>query len=127
MIIRIVAATVLNESELEAAGWVPYSSYDPPLKDKVNYDEAERLGSEDYDDVLDREAHGFTYEDDWQDESLLCRNGCGLSYREIVAGKIRNCPGIQTTSSADQLAEFAGRNCYQSWDRPNPSTSKNQD
>lgn len=27
----------------------------------------------------------------------------------------------------DLLAEFAGRNCYQSWDRPNPATSKNHD
>lgn len=27
----------------------------------------------------------------------------------------------------DLLAEFAGRNCYQSWERPNPATSKNQD
>ncbi|MFI6319725.1 FAD-dependent thymidylate synthase [Nonomuraea sp. NPDC050556] len=27
---------------------------------------------------------------------------------------------------ADALAEAAGRNCYQSWDRPNPKTSTNQ-
>jgi thymidylate synthase (FAD) len=27
----------------------------------------------------------------------------------------------------DLLAEFAGRNCYQSWDRPNPATSENVD
>lgn len=26
------------------------------------------------------------------------------------------------TTDADALAEFAGRNCYQSWHRPNPST-----
>lgn len=25
----------------------------------------------------------------------------------------------------DELAEFAGRACYQSWDRPNPATAKN--
>jgi thymidylate synthase (FAD) len=30
-------------------------------------------------------------------------------------------------ASIDNLAEFAGRNCYQSWDRPNPKTSQNQD
>lgn len=27
---------------------------------------------------------------------------------------------------ADELAEFSGRNCYQSWDRPNPATATNQ-
>lgn len=27
----------------------------------------------------------------------------------------------------DDLAEFAGRNCYQSWDRPNPETARNRD
>jgi hypothetical protein len=57
----------------------------------MNYDEIERLMSEDPDDRLDREAHGFTYEDDFQDRSLMCRNGCGLSYLEIVEGKIRQC------------------------------------
>lgn len=30
-------------------------------------------------------------------------------------------------SDADMLAEFAGRLCYQSWDRPNPSTRANSD
>lgn len=30
-------------------------------------------------------------------------------------------------ASIDNLAEFAGRNCYQSWDRPNPKTAQNQD
>lgn len=30
-------------------------------------------------------------------------------------------------SSADELAEFAGRNCYQSFDRPNPATRANKD
>lgn len=30
-------------------------------------------------------------------------------------------------AESDMLAEFAGRNCYQSWERPNPATSKNQD
>lgn len=28
-------------------------------------------------------------------------------------------------TSADALAEFAGRACYQSWDRPNPATATN--
>ena len=30
-------------------------------------------------------------------------------------------------SPADDLAEFAGRNCYRSFDRPNPATEKNSD
>ena len=30
-------------------------------------------------------------------------------------------------SSADELAEFAGRNCYRSFDRPNPATAANED
>lgn len=29
-------------------------------------------------------------------------------------------------SSADELAEAAGRNCYQSWQRPNPATATNE-
>lgn len=59
--------------------------------DNLSWEEMERLASEDPDDRADREAHGFSYEDDWQDETLLCRNGCGLSYTEIVGGKIRDC------------------------------------
>lgn len=30
-------------------------------------------------------------------------------------------------ASIDNLAEFAGRNCYLSWDRPNPKTATNED
>lgn len=30
-------------------------------------------------------------------------------------------------ASIDNLAEFAGRNCYLSWDRPNPKTASNED
>ncbi|AAN01802.1 ThyX-like thymidylate synthase [Mycobacterium phage BuzzBuzz] len=32
-----------------------------------------------------------------------------------------------TPSSADELAEFAGRNCYRSFSRPNPGTRENVD
>ncbi|ASJ79563.1 ThyX-like thymidylate synthase [Mycobacterium phage Kalnoky] len=32
-----------------------------------------------------------------------------------------------TPSSADELAEFAGRNCYRSFNRPNPATRENVD
>lgn len=44
------------------------------------------------------------------------------------AGWVKNrddpnfCP---TYSDSDLLAEFAGRLCYQSWDRPNPATAMN--
>lgn len=31
------------------------------------------------------------------------------------------------STAADELAEFAGRNCYRSFDRPNPATRKNAD
>lgn len=31
------------------------------------------------------------------------------------------------TAEADELAEFAGRNCYRSFHRPNPKTAKNED
>lgn len=51
----------------------------------------ERLMSEDPDDRDIREAHGFTYEDDWRDRTLLCRNGCGTSYYDVISGKIRKC------------------------------------
>lgn len=30
-------------------------------------------------------------------------------------------------SGVEDLIEFAGRNCYQSWDRPNPATAKADD
>ncbi|AXK86552.1 FAD-dependent thymidylate synthase [Streptomyces sp. NPDC014724] len=33
---------------------------------------------------------------------------------------------FSTEHPADELAEFAGRNCYQSFDRPNPATATNQ-
>lgn len=54
-------------------------------------EEFELLLSEDPDDRAIREAHGFSYEDGWQDPELLCRNGCGLPYGEVVAGKVRIC------------------------------------
>ncbi len=43
------------------------------------------------------------------------------------AGWVREKPEALAdgTLMADQLAEFAGRACYQSWDRPNPATAQN--
>ncbi len=57
----------------------------------LTYDEIELLASEDPDDRENRLAHGFTLEDDFDDDRLLCRNGCGFSYPEIVAAKIGEC------------------------------------
>lgn len=34
-------------------------------------------------------------------------------------------PEPSNITSADELAEFAGRACYQSWERPNPATATN--
>ena len=58
---------------------------------RAEFARIEALASEDPDDREDRLAHGFTLDDDWQDATLLCRNGCGLSYPDVVSGKIRDC------------------------------------
>lgn len=34
--------------------------------------------------------------------------------------------GAQNVTSIDELAELAGRNCYQSWNRPNSKTASNE-
>ena len=47
------------------------------------------LEGEDPDDRAIREAHGIGYTDPL--EGTVCRNGCGLSYGDISAGKIREC------------------------------------
>lgn len=36
-------------------------------------------------------------------------------------------PNYFSASEGENLIEFAGRGCYQSWDRPNPETAKTQD
>jgi thymidylate synthase (FAD) len=43
----------------------------------------------------------------------------------VVPGYVADNDLIGTADS-DVLAEFAGRACYQSWDRPNPATATNQ-
>jgi thymidylate synthase (FAD) len=48
----------------------------------------------------------------------------------ITYGRLSEC-GFQPQDEdlptfADELAEFAGRACYQSWDRPNPATANNE-
>jgi thymidylate synthase (FAD) len=35
--------------------------------------------------------------------------------------------GFASVSDIDELAELAGRNCYLSWNRPNPKTASNED
>ncbi len=59
----------------------------------LTFAEIEALAAEDPDDRQIRLAHGFYRSDDWQDGTLLCRNGCGLPYSEVVAGKVRRCLG----------------------------------
>ena len=59
----------------------------------LSWEEIERLAGEDPGDRAIREAHGFSYEDDFEDRALLCRNGCGETYFDIAAGKIRECRG----------------------------------
>lgn len=58
--------------------------------------EIEEIAAEDPDDREVRLAHGFSF-DDWGDPSLLCRNGCGLSYDDIASGKIRICRAATKT------------------------------
>lgn len=45
-----------------------------------------------------------------------------LGYRTHLNGSASSY-----ATDADELAEFAGRNCYQSFDRPNPETRENVD
>lgn len=59
----------------------------------LSWAEIDRLMGEDPDDRAIREAHGFTFEDDYRDRSLLCRNGCGRTYPDVASGKIRECRG----------------------------------
>jgi hypothetical protein len=49
----------------------------------------EMLEGEDPDDRAIREAHGIGYAAPL--EGTVCRNGCGLAYEDISAGKIREC------------------------------------
>jgi hypothetical protein len=49
----------------------------------------EMLEGEDPDDRAIREAHGIGYTDPIG--GTACRNGCGLAYSDISAGKIREC------------------------------------
>ena len=49
----------------------------------------EMLEGEDPDDRAIREAHGIGYTEPV--EGTVCRNGCGLAYEDISAGKIREC------------------------------------
>ncbi|SUE29567.1 FAD-dependent thymidylate synthase [Nocardia farcinica] len=46
---------------------------------------------------------------------------------ESAGYKTHTHNSIASVNSADELAEFAGRNCYRSFDRPNPATAENRD
>lgn len=54
----------------------------------------------------------------WTDEVIPTKD-----HYDSLAGM-----GLQdNVTGADSLAEFAGRSCYQSFNRPNPKTAKNED
>jgi hypothetical protein len=69
----------------------------------------EELASEDPDDRACRLAHGFTVDDDWRDTTLVCRNGCGATYEDVVAGKMRKCLAQAKTRSGADLQSLSGR------------------
>jgi hypothetical protein len=60
----------------------------------LTFAEIDRLMGEDPDDRAIREAHGFAFEDDYRDISLICRNGCGRTYYDISSGKVRQCSSV---------------------------------
>ena len=49
-----------------------------------------------------------------------------LYYGELARNTPYQAHPIRSTAWADELAEAAGRLCYQSWDRPNPKTATNK-
>src|SRR5690606_11765045 len=49
-----------------------------------------------------------------------------LYYGELGRNTPYQAHPIRSTAWADELAEVAGRLCYQSWDRPNPKTATNE-
>lgn len=56
---------------------------------------------EDPGDRADRLAHGFTGDDDWRNPRLFCRNGCGLTYGQVVEGKVRTCTAAGTVEEVE--------------------------
>lgn len=68
-----------------------YAERDALYADLTLGEWVEMLEGEDPDDRAIREAHGFGYRVPDYDDGELCRNGCGASYGEISAGKIREC------------------------------------
>lgn len=67
----------------------------------------EMLKGEDPDDRAIREAHGIGYEDPY-DDTVTCRNGCGLTYPEISVGKVRACAGDREAELQEQLDKIIG-------------------
>lgn len=68
-----------------------YAKREPLYADLTLREWCEMLEGEDPDDRAIREAHGIGYDEPF--DGTVCRNGCGLSYAEISAGKIRECRG----------------------------------
>ena len=48
-----------------------------------------------------------------------------LAKTEVVENQVE-LPWEMMTEDADYLTEFAGRSCYQSWNKPNPATATNR-
>ena len=62
--------------------------------------------------------------------SSACRPGVRVGTCELVAGPPFAAPpdidwSRPTPTAATRCVEFAGRACYQSWDKPNPATATN--
>jgi len=55
--------------------------------------------------------------------AVIARTVVDFSAMQDAGYRLRDIGGEGT--SADELAEFAGRACYQSWERPNPATATN--
>ena len=71
----------------------------------LSFAEIDRLMGEDPEDRAVREAHGFTYDDDFEDRSLMCRNGCGASYFDIVTGKVRECSAAGRAAKVNEVMD----------------------
>lgn len=70
-----------------------YSERGPLYADLTLAEWCAMLEGEDPDDRAIREAHGIGYREPYSAD-VKCRNGCGLSYAELSASKVRKCEAI---------------------------------
>lgn len=73
----------------------------------------EMLEGEDPDDRAIREAHGIGYREP-HTADVKCRNGCGLSYVELSAGKVRECEAVSDDPQPG-LPAIPCRECGKGW------------